>query len=175
MAFNTWTESDVLYASDLNENFSLVTADLHSITGGQFAADAINAGTIIADDVVDETHLDYADTVVGVGVLQIGKDRTTHQQMMVKGASVITAAATTNTDITITYADADCATAGEPVFTAAPHVYATVVTDLGIAAQDLGVNVVACGTDTCQVNVDLPSTDTFTQDWTVYWMAVGNI
>ena len=172
MAFNTWTESDVLYASDLNENFTLITAALHSITGGQIAPDAINAGTLIADDIVDETHMNYADTVIGAGVLQIGKDRSTHGQMMVKGTTLITAAATTNTSVTVTYANADCVTGGEPVYTAAPHVFCSVYSDLG---TDGGLNMLACGTDSFSVNIDMPGALTITEDWTVYWMAVGNV
>ena len=176
MAFNTWAEGDVLYASDLTENFSLVTADLHSITGGQIAADAINAGTLIADDIIDESHMNYSDTVIGAGLLQIGKDRTTHEQMMVKGTTLITAADVTNTDVTIAYANADCVTGGHPPYTAAPHVYVACYTDLGTwTPQDLGVHVEACGTTECTVNVNPPDTLTFTENWTLHWMAVGNI
>ena len=175
MALNTWTEGDVLYASDLNFNFSSITADLHSITGGQLAADAVNAGTLIADDVVDETHLDWSDAVNGVGALQIGKDRTTHEQMMVKGTSLLTAANTTNTDVVITYANADCVTGGEPVYTAVPHVYVTAYTDVGTDGSHAIINVVAAATDKCTVNVDLAAAGTFTENWTLYWMVVGNI
>lgn len=174
MAYNVWGD-EVLYPADLNENFSLITAVLHSITGGQFAADAINAGTIIADDIVDETHMNYAATVNALRCLQIGKATGTHQQLMLKGTSLLTAANTTNTDVEIAYANADIASGGDPVYLAAPHVYVTVVTDLGDAAQDLGINVKAHATDTCLVNIDLPSTDTFTQNWTLYWTVLGDI
>ena len=169
MAFNTWTESDVLYASDLNENFTLITGDLHSITGGQIAADAINAGTLIADDVVDETHLDYADTVVGVGVLQIGKDRTTHEQMMVKGIVTATVQAVTITDITFAYANADCVTA-LPVFSAAPHVIATCYTD----DTDYVCDIKQAGTTNCVVQAG-PGTGNIIASQDIYIMVVGNI
>ena len=172
MAWNTWTEGNVLHAASLNENMSLITAVLHSITGGQMAADAINAGTIIADDVIDETHMNYAATVNAVRCLQIGKDAGTHQQFMCKGTSAITAAAVTNTTITIAYANADLVSDAAAAFLAVPHVYATVYSSLG---TDGALNIIGAGTTNCQVNIDLPSTDQFTEAWTVYWMVVGNI
>ena len=132
MAWNAWTAGQVLSASHVNENFSSITAILHSITGGQIAADAINAGTLIADDVVDENHLDWADTVNGVGALQIGKNRATYQQMMVKGATEVQPVAATVGTIAFTYSNTgyvDCISAGEPVFTGTPCVIATAVTD----------------------------------------------
>ena len=170
MAFNTWTESDVLYASDLNENFTLITAVLHSITGGQIAADAINAGTLIADDIIDETHMNYADTVIGAGVLQIGKDRTTHEQMMVKGIVTATIQALTITDITFAYANADCVTGGEPVYSAVPHVIATCYTD----DTDYVCDVKQAGTTNCVVQCG-PGTGNLVASQDIYVMVVGNI
>ena len=146
MAYNTWTEGDVLYASDLNENFTLITAVLHSITGGQMAADAINAGTIIDVDVVDETHLDYADTVNGVRCLQIGKETGAQQQLMLKGTALIPVTAATVGTVIFTYANGDLAT-GDPSFNAAPHIYATAVTD--DAAYVVAISV--AGTQSCLI------------------------
>ena len=170
MAYNTWTESDVLYASDLNENFTLITAVLHSITGGQIAADAINAGTLIADDIVDESHMNYADTVLGAGVLQIGKDRSAHEQMMVKGIVTATIQALTITDVTFAYANADCVTGGEPVYSAVPHVIATAYTD----DTDYVCDVKAVGTTNCEVQVG-PGAGNLVASQDVYIMVVGNI
>ena len=175
MAYNTWTEGDVLYASDLNENFSLITADLNSITAGQIADDAINAGVMIDDDVITDGHLDYSDTVNGVGVLQIGKDRTTYEQMMVKGTQLITAADVTETSVEIAYANGDCATAGEPVFLEVPHIYVTAYTDMGTDGAHHLIDIVAAATDTCLVNLDIAGATTITENWTLYWMAVGNV
>ena len=170
MAWHDWAEGDILYASDLDEQFTLVTAVLHNITGGQFAADAINAGTIIAVDVVDETHLNYADTINGVGCLQIGKDRANHEQMMVKGTCQATIATVTIQDVTFIYANADCVTAGEPVYSAVPHVYATVYTD----DTDYVCDIKEVTTTKCVVQVG-PGVDNIVTSQTVYVMVVGNI
>ena len=170
MAWNTWTEGNVIHAASLNENFTLITAVLHSITGGQMAADAINAGTIIANDVVDETHLDYSGTVDGVGVLQIGKDRATHEQMMVKGTCQATIAAVTIQDVTFAYANADCVTGGEPVYSAVPHVIATVYTD----DTDYVCDIKVAGTTQCTIQVG-PGAGNIIASQTVYVMVVGNI
>ena len=175
MAWNTWADGEVLYAASLNENMTLITGVLHSITGGQIAADAINAGTLIADDVVDETHLDYADTVNAVRCLQIGKKTATHQQLMLKGTSLVTAANVTQTDITITYANADIASSGDPVFIGIPHVFLTVYSDMGTLGEDLNLTVQAVATDTCQAHLDVPGAVTITENWTVYWMVMGDI
>ena len=173
MAWNAWADGEVLYAASLNENMSLITAVLHSITGGQIAADAINAGTLIADDVVDETHLDYGDTVNAVRCLQIGKKTATHQQLMLKGTSLITAVAATTADVEVAYANADIASGGDPVFIATPHVYVNVYSDLG---SDGSINVIAVDTDTCNVRLDVPGAAVeVTENWTLYWMVVGDI
>ena len=172
MAFNTWT-NEILYPADLNENMSLITAALHSITGGQMAADAINAGTIIADDVIDETHMNYAATQNAFRCLQIGKLTATHQQIMVKGTSLVTAANVTNTSIIITYNNGDLVPAAGVVFVSVPHVYATVYSSLGTGGG--GLNITAAGTATCAVNIDMGGTVTITQPWTVRWMVVGDI
>lgn len=168
MAWKVWAEGDVLHAGTLNENFTLITAVLHSITGGQMAADAINAGTIIADDVVDETHLDYADTVNAVRCLQIGKDTGTHQQIMVKGTCQATIAAVTIQDVTFVYANADLVTA-DPGFNAVPHVIATVYTD----DTDYVCDVKAAGTTNCTIQVG-PGAGNIVASQTVYVVVVGD-
>ena len=168
MAYNTWT-NQVLYPAPLNENFTLITAALHSITGGQMAADAINAGTIIAADIVDETHLDYADTVNPVRVLQIGKE-TTPAQMLVKGTCIATIAAVTIQDVTFVYGNADCVTGGEPVFTEVPHVIATCYTD----DTDYVCDVKQAGTTNCVVQAG-PGAGNIIASQVIYVVVVGNL
>ena len=127
MAWNTWT-NEILYPAELNENFALVSSAVNSITGGQMAADAINAGTIIADDVIDETHMNYAATQNAFRCLQIGKESGTHQQLMLKGTCVLEPVAATVTVVTFTYANAGLAV-GDPAFIGIPHVFPTAITN----------------------------------------------
>ncbi len=170
MAYNSWAEGQVLSASDLNENFTLITAVLHSITGGQMADDAINAGQIIANDIVDETHLDYADTVNAVRCLQIGKEAGTHQQLLLKGTgSVVINTTVTITDVTFTYSNADLAT-GDPGYLLPPHVCATAYTDDAAYV----VTIKAVGTQSCVLQCG-PGTDNITQAQGIYWMVVGDV
>jgi len=172
--WKTWvegTQSEILYGADLNTNFKLLT-DLANkgIDGNNIANNGIDSGALIASGVVNESHIDYG-VSDGLGVLQIGKDRTTYGQMIVKGTSLITAANTTNTDITIYYSDGDVCTAGDPAFVGTPIVYAVAYTD----NTEVNITYKQVATDSMLVNVDLGGTLTFTENWTIYWMAYGNI
>ena len=170
MAYNSWAEGQVLSASDLNENFTLITAVLHSITGGQMAEEAINAGQIIAADVVDDTHLDYADTINGVRCLQIGKKTASHQQLMLKGlTAAYTTAAVTIIDVTFVYENADIAS-GVPGYLGTPHVIATVYTD----DTDYVCDVKAVGTTDCTIQCGPGAGDIITTQ-VVRVMVVGDI
>jgi hypothetical protein len=106
-------------------------------------------------------------------ILQIGKKAGTYQQFYCKGTALITAADTTVTDITITYANGDLCAAGEPVFSVAPHVKAWVYAYGAAGPHD--VNVTTAGTATANVKVDLYHTVTFTENVVVYWEACGNM
>lgn len=177
MAWKEWstgTTTEVLYGSDLNGNFDYLSTLLASgITGGNFAANAINSGNFVANDIVGEQHLNWAATT-GPRVLQIGKSTAAaYEQFMCKGTSLITAANVTYTDITITFANGDICAAGEPVFTAVPHVTARVYA-WGTDGPH-HVDVVACATDTASIRLDCNGAETITTNHIVYWEAYGNI
>ena len=169
MAWNTWTEGNVLHAASLNENMSLITAVLHSITGGQMAADAINAGTIIADDVIDDTHMNYAATVNAVRCLQIGKETGTHQQLMLQGVGVADTGAYTISEVTFTYADAELAV-GDPGFIGVPHVFPTAITDDPLYICKLK----SINTDKCVILAG-PGTGNVVASQAIYVLIMGDI
>lgn len=164
------TNTEVLYGQHLNACMDYVSALLNKgVTGANVATGGIDAGALIAADIVGETHLDYT-RASGGRILQIGKNTATVTgQMLVKGTSLITAANTTNTDITVYFTGGDCCTAGDPAFTGVPMVWADVYT-----ADKPAITIKACATNSCLINVDPASTATFAADWTVYWCAVGN-
>lgn len=166
------TATETLYGSHLNVLGSVCSALLNKgITGANIATGGIDAAALFAGSVITEGSIDYG-TGDGLGVVQIGKDRTTTGgQMSIKGTSLITAANTTNTDITVYFTNGDVCTAGDPGYTAAPHAYATAYT----ANTDMCINIKACATNSMQINVDLGGTATFTENWTIYWQAFGDV
>jgi len=168
----TGTSTETLYGSHLNNNFDYLSAIINKgITGANIATGGIDSAALFAGSVIVESAIDYG-TGDGVGVVQIGKDRTTTGgQMAIKGTSLITAADTTNTDITVYFTNGDVCTAGDPGYTCAPHVYVTCYTDDTSARY----TIKAVATDSALVNIDPGDTATFTENWTLYWQAFGDI
>jgi len=169
MAWNTWTEGNVLHAASLNENMSLITAVLHSITGGQMAANAINAGTIIADDVIDETHMNYAATQNAFRCLQIGKESGTHQQIMLNGTCVADTGAYTISEVAFVYSDANLAV-GDPAFIGLPHVFPTAITDDPLYICKMK----SIGTQSCVILAG-PGTGNVVATQAIYVLLMGDI
>jgi len=177
MAWKEWstgTTTEVLYGADLNGNFDYLSSALAGgLTNGNFASGAIGDGNKIANDIVGEQHLNWAATT-GPRVVQIGKSTAAaYEQFYCKGTSLITAANTTVTDITITYANGDICAAGEPVYTAVPHVKAWVYA-YGTNGSHY-VDVTTAGTATANVKVDLNAAETFAANMVVYWEVCGNV
>ena len=170
--FVTGTNTQYVYGTQLNWNFDYVSAMINKgIAGVNIATAGLDSEALFAGSVITEGSVDYG-TGDGMGVVQIGKDRTTTGgQMFVKGTALVTAAAVTNTDITIYFANGDVCTAGDPGFTAVPHVGVKCYT----ADTAVAYTYKAVATDSMQINVDPGSTATFTENWTVYWDAVGDI
>lgn len=180
MAWKVWvtTITTVLYASDLNDNMDYLSNLTTNITGGNLAADCINDGSFIDNEVIQENHLDYSDATDGIGVLQIGKDRTTHEQMLVKGtAAMVSNTAVTSTTQIVYFTNGDCCTAGEPVYTAAPHFNAWIYSN----DSNIGCYVEAVATDSALLRVDLDfkgdadGSSTLDVAQVIYWEACGNI
>ena len=93
--------------------------------------------------------------------------------MLVKGTNLITAANTTNTNITVYFTNGDVCTAGDPGFTAAPHVVAAYCVT---ADNNVFYAVLAEATNSMQINVaPAAGTLTFTENWTLKWVVVGNV
>ena len=171
--FVTGTSTEYIYGTQLNWNFDYVSAMVNKgVTGANIATNGLDSEALFAGSVITEGSIDYG-TGDGMGVVQIGKDRTTTGgQMLIKGTALITAANTTNTDITIAFANGDVCTGGDPAFTAAPHVGVVCYT----ADTQVAYTYKAVGTDTMLINVaPALGTLTFTQNWTVYWDAVGDV
>ena len=168
----TGTSTETAYGSHFNNNLDYLSAMINKgITGANIATGGIDANTLFAGSVVTEGAIDYG-TGDGLGVVQIGKDRTTTGgQMMVKGTSLVTAADTTNTDVTVYFTNGDVCTGGDPGYSAAPHAYVTAYT----ANTEMCLNIKACATDSMQINVDLGGTATISQDWTLYWQVFGDV
>jgi len=168
----TGTSTETLYGTGLNWNFDYVSALVNKgVTGANIATNGIDSEALFAGSVITEGAIDYG-TGDGMGVVQIGKDRTTTGgQMLVKGTALATAAAVTNTDITIYFTNGDVCTAGDPGFTVAPHVHATCYT----AATDAACTIKAVATDSMLVNVDADGANNLTENWTVYWQAIGDV
>lgn len=170
----TGTSTETLYGSHLNANFDYVSDMANKgITGANIATGGIDSEALLAGSVVTEAAIDYG-TGDGVGVVQIGKDRTTTGgQMLVKGASLITAANTTNTNITVYFTNGDVCTAGDPAYTAAPHLLSGYCVT---ADGNVHYAVLAEATDSMQINVaPAAGTLTFTQNWTYKWAVIGNV
>ena len=170
----TGTSTETLYGSHLNGNYDYVSALVNKgITGANIATGGIDVNTLFAGSVITEGTIDYG-TGDGLGVMQIGKDRTTTGgQMLVKGTNLITAAATTNTDITVYFANGDVCTAGDPAYTAAPHVLAGYCIT---ADQNVYYAVKAVATNSMLINVaPAAGTLTFTQNWTLNWAVIGDV
>ena len=170
----TGTSTETLYGTHLNSNFDYVSAMINKgITGANIATGGIDANTLFAGSVITEGAIDYG-TGDGVGSLQIGKDRTTTGgQMLVKGAALITAADTTNTSITVYFTNGDVCTAGDPAYTAAPHLVACYCVT---ADNNVSYAVLAEATDSAQINVaPAAGTLTFTENWTLKWAVIGDV
>lgn len=172
----TGATTEYIYGTHLNGNFDyLSTLMAAGITGGNFAANAINSGNFIAADVVNDSHLNYAATAGAARVMQIGKKAGAYQQFYCKGTSLITAANVMYTDITITYANGDICAAGEPVFAVVPHVKAWAY---GYGAASAGphmVDVTTAGTLTANVRYNCYDTETIAANVVIYWELCGNI
>jgi hypothetical protein len=165
----TGTTTETLYGAHLNAMGDYVSALINKgITGANIATGGVDAGALIAVDIIGEAHIDHS-KASGARLLQIGKNTAVTGQMIVKGTTLITAAATTNTDVTVYFTGGDCCTAGDPAFAAVPMVWAEVYT-----TQKPTITVKACATDSCLVNVDCYDTETFANDWTLRWCAIGN-
>ena len=153
MAWHEWQEGateETLHGSHLNENFD-VLSDLVAagITGGNFATGAVNAGTIIADDVVGDQHLNWGDANYSPKCVKIGGEINTYQQFMCRGIVTVIATTATYTDITVHFSNGVGCVGGEPTFIAAPFATAEVVANT--TAYD--ANIYAIGTDTMIVRV----------------------
>ena len=175
--FTTGTSGNVLYGADLNKNFSFVSLLVNKaitgggITGGNIANGGIDSGALIAANVITHNNLNF-NAGGGCRVVQIGKAwTTTAGQFMAKGTALVTATNLTNTDVTIYFTGGDVCTAGEPVYQSPPHVYATVVT-----ADPLSVvSIKAVATNSALINIDPPGSATFAANWTLRWMAIGDV
>ena len=172
--FVTGTGTEYIYGTQLNANFDYISAMVNKgVAGVNIATGGIDSPTLFAGSVITEGSIDYG-TGDGVGVVQIGKDRTTTGgQMLVKGTSLITAANTTNTNITVYFTNGDVCTAGDPAYTAAPHL----LNGYCVTADgNVYYAVLAEATDSMQINVaPAAGTLTFTQNWTYKWAVIGNV
>ena len=170
--FKVWetVTTEPLTGADLNILGNYISDLLNKkITAAQISDDAISRAAIV-DAAVGDSKLDYS-TDGGCRVLKIGHDSTTTgSAMMIWGTSLLTAANTTNTTVTIIFSNAALCTAGDPAYTATPVVGAYVITaDTDVAVQPTSVNTLQM-----EVYVDASASETFTENWVVYWWAVGD-
>jgi len=177
MAWKEWvtgTNTEILEGSDLNDNFDYLSSMLaKGIISDYIADDAVTSPALAADAVV-EGVVDYG-TSDGVGVCQIGKDRTTHGQMIIKGDESVDTTTLTYKEITVYFTNGDVCTAGDPGFSGVPVAYATIYTN----DEDMFCQVQACGTDSMLVRVDRGGRGetalAMETAQTMYWEAYGNI
>ena len=174
MAFtlNVYTAGNVLSAASLNADNAAAYAVLNAgLTGANIAPDGVSSGTFIADDVIGESHMNWADTTDGVKGMQIGKEANTYQRVHAIGTSAV--ASVTNAavvTVTVTYNNDVIMTAGGVVFAATPHVIPYVLT----SDTAIGAFVVAAGTANATINVC--KSDTYlTTAQVLYWKVVGNV
>ena len=172
----TGTSTETLYGTGLNWNFDYVSALVNKgVTGANIATNGIDSEALFAGSVITEGAIDYG-TGDGMGVVQIGKDRTTTGgQMLVKGTAAVasvTGAGTTNTDITVYFTNGDVCTAGDPGFTASPHIGCVYIVT---ANTEVVYTRKAVATDSCQINIAATDTVLLGVDNTLYWEAIGDV
>lgn len=174
VTFTTGTASSVLYGWQLNNNFWYVSSVINKgITGQNIAVGGIDAGNLIAANIITHSNLNF-NTGGGCRVAQIGKAwTTTAGQFVAKGTQQITAANTTNTDVTIYFTNGDVCTTGEPVYKVAPHLYVTCV--YATPTENPSIVVKAIATNSALINFDAYDTNTITENVTIKWLAMGDI
>ena len=173
VTFTTGTSGNVLYGTQLNYPFMYLSAMVNKgITGANIATGGIDAGALIAANIVTHGHLNFAANG-GVKLLQIGKLTTITGQFMANGSCVVASNTLTNTDTTVYFTNGEACTAGEPVYAAAPSVYVTCVYATPTTAPT--VNVKSVGTNNAVINVDAYGTSTMTEAITVKWLAIGRV
>ena len=168
---NVYTAGQVLSAASLNADNVAIAAVLSAgITGDNIAADGISSGTFIADDIIGESHLNWADTVDGVKGMQIGKEANTYQRVYVHGTNAVASVTAANTvTVTITYDDDVCITAGGVVFAKIPHINAYVLT------TDTAIGAFVVAADTANATINICATTTLATAQVLYWDAVGDV
>lgn len=178
VTFTTGTAANVLYGTQLNANFSyLETLLKKGITGANIATGGIDAGALIAANIVTHANLNF-NTSGGCRVVQIGKaSNTTACQLALKGVATAAINTTaTNTDVTILYSSADVWGAAD-VYKAGhtPHVYVTCIYATPTEAPLLTLKSVTSGGAVVNV-ARTHTTDAYiTEAITVRWMAMGDI
>lgn len=175
MAWKSWSDDEILYSADLNGNFQYLTDLIDGgITAGMFGADCINDVTFIADNVIDDTHVDFSgDNGVPAAVLQRGRDTATYvEQWIFHGTAGCAATNTNYTDITITFSDAEMADSGEPSFEGSPFFDANVAHTATTTDDIYHCVIKSISTNQAVVTI-IHDTDTIADTLTINWMVIG--
>jgi hypothetical protein len=173
VVFTTGTSGNVLYGTSLNYPFMYVSAMVNKgITGANIANGGIDAGALIAANIVTHGHLSFAANG-GVKLLQIGKSTAVTGQFIANGVATAAINTLTNTDVTVYFTNGEACTSGEPVYTAAPSVYVTCVYATPTTAPTITLKSVA--TNNAVINVDAYGTSTMTEEITLKWLAIGKV
>jgi hypothetical protein len=171
---STGTVPYTLQGTMLNWPLQYLSAMVNKgITGANISTGGIDAGALIAANIITQGHLNFAANG-GVKCAQIGKSTLYTGQLMCKGTAAVASNTTvSNTVVTVYFTNGDGCTAGD-TFRAGtiPHVYATVIYATPTTAPTLTVTTAASGG--AQINVKA-WTSQMTEPLTVRWLAVGDV